>query len=119
MYRKFGFKETWIGFGALAAVLLAVVFIGRVSQPQLSDEQIKAAKFLQENFDSRLYVINERLGKIEFQSEGDKFKWIRALLAMGTWYEAMRVEEGHEAAIAWYDAESRKPGEELLAKWGE
>ena len=119
MYRKFMRKETWLGLAVLAGVMLALVVINRATQPQLSEEQIKAAKFLQENFDSRLYVINERLGKIEFQAEDDKFKWIGAMLKMGTRYEAMRVEEGHEAAIAWYDAESKKPGDVLLATWGD
>ncbi len=119
MLSKFRYKETWAALAALAVVLLVLVTVERMSRPQLSDEQIKAAKLLQENFDSRLYVINERLGKIEFQAEDDKFKWIGAMLKMGTRYEAMRVEEGHEAAIAWYDAESKKPGDVLLATWGD
>lgn len=87
-------------------------------QPQLDDEQLKAAKFLREQFDPRIYAINERLQAIEFKDEDSQFKWLMALVKMATRYQAMRAEQGHEAAIAWYDSESRKSGDELLTTWG-
>ena len=104
---------------AWIVVSVAVVFSGcSKSQPELSDEQVKAAKFLQEQFDPRLYVINERFGKVSFSDIESQSKWVATLMKLNEQFNCRKVESGHEAAITWYDAESKRPAAELIATWG-
>ena len=102
----------WMGL-----VLLGAVGCGR--SPALTDEQVEAAKILgafQQSHDPRIYAINARLGEFKFDEE-DQWDWVMTLMDLTNQYNLRLVESDFETAIAWYEAQSKRPGAELLADW--
>jgi hypothetical protein len=102
---------------AMCLCLLLIGLAGCSRQPELTPEQVRAAKFLEENFDPRIYVINDRLGKLEVSDE-DSDKWLSTLIELLNQFNIRKAEQGHEAAMIWFDAESKKTANELITAWG-
>jgi hypothetical protein len=101
----------WVG--------LALFVVGCGRSPELPDEQVEAAKIIgafQQSHDPRIYAINARLGEFT-PGDDDHFDWVMTLMDLTEQYNLRLVESDFETAIAWYEAQSKRPGAELLAEW--
>ena len=103
---------------ALACLALVVALFGCSRQPELTPEQIETAKFLKEQYDPRIYAINDRLSKHSFDTQEEREAWVFTTFELVNQFNVRKAEHGHEAAIAWYETESRKTASELIAMWG-
>ncbi len=92
--------------------------VGCSNQPETTLEQDEKTKLLEEHFDPRFSVINDRLGKHEFDTPEENERWLFTLIELTNHFNNRKLQSNHEVAIVWYDTESKKTPAELIAAWG-
>ena len=100
-------------------VLVGIGTVGCGRSPELSEEQVQAAKILgafQQSHDPRLYAIDARLGEFK-PDDDDRDDWFWTMLDLVQQYNLRMLESDFETAISWYEQQSKRPGAELLAEW--